>query len=106
MAVGIGVILWSAFLFRKHQTSIKPWEPTLKLIQEGPYRFSRNPIYVSFLVMSLGIIFLVNNAWALILLVPAFFFLDRYVIRKEEAYLTRKFGQSYTDFMKETRRWL
>src|SRR5687768_603814 len=85
----------AVILFRKHKTNIEPWRETFRIIKEGPYRFSRNPIYLSFLIIGFGAVLLANNIWALFLIPLHFAFHQFYVIPKEERYLQRKFGEEY-----------
>ena len=103
---GAYTIYWSIQLFKKHQTAIPPWSPTLVLVHEGPYRWTRNPIYLSGMAIALGVVCLLDNAASLLLLVPLFLFLHFYVIDKEEHYLKAKFGEPYEAYLRSTRRWL
>lgn len=103
---GVGVILQCAVRFQKAKTGIKPWKTTTRLVGTGFYRVSRNPIYVSFVLIAVGVAFAVDSLWILILTVPLVGILDRYVIRKEERYLESKFGEDYRNYQKRVRRWV
>jgi protein-S-isoprenylcysteine O-methyltransferase Ste14 len=72
----------------------------------GPYRFSRNPIYLAFSLFQLGIAIWVNSAWLLATLVGAVALIHSVVIPKEEQYLEGKFGEQYLDYKASVRRWL
>ncbi|MFA4893853.1 isoprenylcysteine carboxylmethyltransferase family protein [Brevundimonas sp.] len=96
----------AAGLFRRRGTAVEPWKPTTALIIEGPYRFSRNPIYVGFAVTYVGLAIAMNSWIALILLVPCLFVVDRFVIQREERYLAAKFGPTYEAYRQKVRRWL
>jgi len=92
-------------LSRAH-TSVDPVKPTTALVTEGPYRYSRNPIYVALTLLYLGVAFLVNALWILLLVVPVLLVMRYGVIAREEAYLTRKFGDAYRQYTAQVRRWL
>jgi protein-S-isoprenylcysteine O-methyltransferase Ste14 len=92
-------------LSRAH-TPVDPMKPTTALVTEGPFRYSRNPIYLALTLLYLGVAFLVNALWILLLVVPALVVLRYGVIAREEAYLTRKFGDAYRQYTAQVRRWL
>jgi protein-S-isoprenylcysteine O-methyltransferase Ste14 len=93
-------------LFRRARTAIPPWEPTTSLVTTGVYRLSRNPIYLSMVLIYVGIALIFAASWAFLLLVPALIALEIEVIRREEAYLERRFGEAYRQYRSEVRRWL
>jgi len=115
LARGIGVVwvfvsLPLAFttlrvLSRAH-TPVDPMKPTTALVTEGPFRYSRNPLYVALTLLYLGVAFLVNALWILLLVVPVLVVIRYGVIAREEAYLTRKFGDAYRQYTTQVRRWL
>ena len=92
-------------LSRAH-TPIDPMKPTTALVTEGPFRSSRNPLYVALTLLYLGVAFLVNALWILLLVVPVWLVIRYGVIAREEAYLTRKFGDAYRQYTAQVRRWL
>ena len=92
-------------LSRAH-TPVDPMQPTTALVTEGPFRYSRNPIYVALTLLYLGVACLVNALWILLLVVPVLIVIQRGVIAREEAYLTRKFGEAYRQYTTQVRRWL
>ena len=96
----------AAGLFRRRGTAVEPWKPSTALIIEWPYRFSRNPIYVGFAITYLGLAIAMNSWIALILLVPCLLVVDRFVIQREERYLSAKFGAAYDAYRQTVRRWL
>lgn len=87
-------------------TPVDPMKPTTALVTEGPFRYSRNPIYVALTLLYVGVALLVNALWILLLVVPALVVLRYGVIAREEAYLTRKFGDAYYQYTTQVRRWL
>lgn len=103
---GLGLILWSALWFRRKRTSIEPHHTPSALITEGPFRFSRNPIYLGLLALLTGYVL-----WLGVLspvLLPWLFFtvLDRRFARPEEERLIAAFGLEARRYLQNTRRWL
>lgn len=92
--------------FRRSGTTIDVRKPATALITEGPYRFSRNPIYVSLTLLYLGIGTLLNNAWILILVAPVFLVMNMWVVSREERHLEATFGEEFLRYKAEVRRWL
>ena len=91
---------------RRAGTSVNPTQPTTTLILEGPYRFTRNPIYLGMTALYMGIAILANTLWPILLLPGALFVMTRGVIEREEAYLERKFGEQYVTYKEKVRRWI
>ena len=106
IGVGIALILWSAWAFRRAKTTIVPHQAPSALVEAGPYRFSRNPIYLADLVIFAGWVLTLGSSLLLILLVPLREVLLRNFIRPEEAVLTRDLSQPYLDFKARVRRWV
>ncbi|WP_286691480.1 MULTISPECIES: methyltransferase family protein [unclassified Brevundimonas] len=96
----------AAGLFRRLGTAVEPWKPSTALATEGPYRFSRNPIYVGFAITYAGLAVAMDSPVALLMLIPCLVVIDWAVIRKEEAYLARTFGAEYDAYRNRVRRWL
>ncbi|MBA2391346.1 MAG: isoprenylcysteine carboxylmethyltransferase family protein, partial [Ktedonobacteraceae bacterium] len=76
------------------------------LLVQGPYRFTRNPIYLSMTALYTGIALLANTLWPILFLPGVFFVMTRGVIEREEAYLERKFGSQYVAYKEKVRRWI
>ncbi len=93
-------------LMRRAGTSLNPEEPTTAIVTSGPFRYTRNPIYVSMTLIYLGITLLANALWPLVLLPFVLVAVDRGVIAREERYLERKFGEEYIRYKARVRRWL
>ena len=106
MGLGFAIIALSFREFAKARTSVRPDRAANALIWTGPFRYSRNPLYlaVSFLIVGIGV--WVNSLWILVMLIPLFLVMSRAVIAHEERYLEHKFGQEYLDYKKSARRWL
>jgi protein-S-isoprenylcysteine O-methyltransferase Ste14 len=104
LSAGFGMSgLW---VLRKAGTSQNPRRPTTALVVSGPFRFSRNPLYLSLLFLYTGIALLVNSLWISFLMIPLVVVLRAGVIGPEEDYLERKFGDGYRRYRSQVRRWL
>jgi protein-S-isoprenylcysteine O-methyltransferase Ste14 len=100
--LGLGAVL----AFRRARTTLDPYHPVSSIVTSGIYSFSRNPIYLGFLLMVIGIPLVGGTYWGIIL-APIFILLcNSLVIEHEEAYLGKKFGTTYTDYKSRVRRWL
>jgi protein-S-isoprenylcysteine O-methyltransferase Ste14 len=115
LARGIGVVcvlvslplaLATLRVLSRAHTPVDPMKPTTALVTEGPFRYSRNPIYLALTLLYVGVTFLVNAWWILLLVVPVLLVIRYGVIAREEAYLTRKFGDPYRQYTTQVRRWL
>ena len=100
------VFLLSVRAFRRAGTPIQSVRPTTQLVQTGPYWFSRNPIYLAFTLLHLGVGFWVNSGWLLGTLLLTLVLMSYGVIAREERYLERKFGDEYVRYKTAVRRWL
>jgi protein-S-isoprenylcysteine O-methyltransferase Ste14 len=92
--------------FRAAGTPIPGDRPTTTIVRAGPYRFSRNPIYLAFSLLHLGLAFWVNSLGLLITLIPALAIMSRVVIPREERYLEARFPSEYLPYKGSVRRWL
>lgn len=108
LLTGSGIVLigLAIGLFRKSGTRPEPWQPASALVMAGIYRRTRNPMYLGMALISVAIGLAFNSLFALILSAIAILLVDRLVIAREEAYLTRRFRQSYVDYRGRVRRWL
>jgi protein-S-isoprenylcysteine O-methyltransferase Ste14 len=106
VGAGVFLIAWAVSFFRRTQQRPEPWLPTPSMIFEGPYRFTRNPMYVGMTFMQIGIGFALMNLWVSALAFVALALVHRIAVLPEESYLTEKFGRSYTQFTQRVRRYL
>ncbi len=92
--------------FRRAGTSMVPMNPITALVTSGPYRLTRNPMYLGMAFLYVAFAFALGVIWALAFLPAVVVIVDRFVIAREEPYLERKFGQAYRDYKVRVRRWL
>jgi protein-S-isoprenylcysteine O-methyltransferase Ste14 len=92
--------------FRRSRTSIVPVRPATALVIAGPYRFTRNPMYVGMAALTVALALFLNTWWVIVLLVPVLVAVRIFVIAPEERYLRRRFGADYVAYMRRVRRWV
>ena len=100
------LFFYSVGKFRAAGTPVPGNRPTTAIVRTGPYGFSRNPIYVAFSLLQLGIAAWINSLWLIATLIVAIALMTTVVIPREERYLERKFGTEYLDYKARVRRWI
>jgi len=110
---GLGLVVAGLLLsataaprFRRAGTALRPNLPTTALVTSGPYRYSRNPLYLSATMVVMGAGLALGNAWILLMLVPAMILVQRGIVQREEEYLEAKFGDTYREYRARVRRWV
>ena len=103
---GMALAAWFVRTMRAVDTTIRIDKPVSSLVQNGPFRYSRNPGYLSLTMLYAGIAVLRNALWAILLLPLALYVIQREVIGREERYLERTFGEEYLDYKARVRRWV
>ena len=106
LASGLAVAGWAARTMGRAGTSVDVDTPTTALVTEGPYRYSRNPIYLALSALYLGVALLANARWPVLLFPALLAVMWRGVIEREERYLARRFGEEYLAYRGRVRRWL
>jgi protein-S-isoprenylcysteine O-methyltransferase Ste14 len=96
----------SVVQLRKTGQSENPWKPTTEIVQSGPFRFTRNPMYLQMLIVCFGIAVILMNLWILLLIPVCAWLLQILAIVPEEKYLEQKFGETYSAYKRRVRRWL
>jgi protein-S-isoprenylcysteine O-methyltransferase Ste14 len=111
--VGIGLLLAGLAIgipgrlaLRSAGTSVKPTQPTTAIVMRGPYRFTRNPLYVGLTCFFVGLTLAFDTGWGFVVLVPLLVVMHFGVVRREESYLERKFGEEYRQYRGRVRRYL
>jgi protein-S-isoprenylcysteine O-methyltransferase Ste14 len=103
---GLVIANWGRRTMESAGTNVKPSEPTLAIVSEGPFRFSRNPLYLSLAAVYLGITLLFNALWPLVLFLPLMIVAHFGIVLREERYLEKKFGETYLAYKRRVRRWI
>ena len=105
-AAGMAFAAAGALTFRRVGTGIEPGTPATTLVTIGPYRWSRNPIYVGMAAVSAGLALVLNALWILLTLIAVVALVQFGVIRREERYLSDRFPDEYGAYRARVRRWL
>ena len=100
------LFLLSYWKFRVAGTSVRGSTSSTTIVRTGPYRFSRNPIYLAFILPVLGLSVWLNTLWLLVTLVPSVGIIAMVVIPREERFLERNFNDQYSSYKAQVRRWL
>ena len=106
ITISVALVVAAFVAFKKAKTNIDVRKATTSIVSTCPYRFTRNPIYLSMTFFVLGIAAWLNMLWILITLIPVLLVIRFGVIKREEAYLTKKFGEEYLRYKSKVRRWL
>ncbi|WP_158274609.1 methyltransferase family protein [Sphingosinicella humi] len=104
-ATGLTLVVGALSLFRRAGTPPEPWRPTKTIAESGIYGRTRNPMYLGMACLHLSAAIGFESLGALILLLPAMIIIDRAIVKREEAYLSRRFGESYTAYKERVPRW-
>lgn len=104
LALVLGAL--AAWEFRRARTALEPWKPSTTLVTSGIFRFSRNPIYLGFLMILVGLGLYRDSPWIVAMALPLWAVYRIGVIAREEVYLARLFGEEYRTYCARTRRWL
>ena len=104
--IAMALFFWSVRTFGAAGTPVPGNRPTTAIVRTGPYRFSRNPIYLAFSLLQLGVALWVNSVWVLVTLVPAVALMSFVVIPREEHHLESRFSSDDSPYKATVRRWL
>jgi len=106
IVAAFSIDIWAALVFRSHKTTIMPHQSSTRLVTRGPFRFSRNPIYVGNLMVVAGLGLVLANPWLLMLTPVLGFALRNLAIRREERHLEALFASEWQDYKARVRRWI
>lgn len=106
LAAGAVVALWGRRVMERAGTNVNPSLPATALVVTGPFRVSRNPLYVALTLMYVGVAVLANAFWVLVLVGPVLLVLHYGVVLREERYLEGKFGDVYREYRSRVRRYV
>jgi len=106
LIIALTLGLWGIAAFKREGTNVSPHTPALVIVTNGPYRMTRNPMYLGIALFQLGLGLAFSLDWAVLIAPLALLALHFGVVLREEVYLTAKFGAPYTDYLNRTRRWI
>jgi len=106
LALGAILAFWAQSIFRKLHTTTVPTETTTSLVTWGPYRFSRNPMYLGLFFFFVGLSAIAVFVWSVIILVFVLAYVNVVVIPVEEKQLETNFGETYRSYRRNVRRWI
>ncbi|HVS25909.1 MAG TPA: isoprenylcysteine carboxylmethyltransferase family protein [Burkholderiales bacterium] len=104
--LGVGIAIWGRRALQAAGTNVNPSLPTTAIVTSGPFRFSRNPLYMALTLLYFGLTLAVNTWWGIVVLVPLLILMHRGVVLREERYLEQKFGETYRQYCSTVRRYL
>jgi len=108
IVIGLVILIagFSILEFHRANTDVRPDKPDSALITSGPYRITRNPLYIGLTLIQITVALWFDNAWILVFAIPSVIVITQYAIVREERYLEKMFGQDYLDYKQRVRRWL
>lgn len=106
LLLGLGLMSWAVLSLRSHNTTALPHKASTTLVTTGPFRWSRNPVYLGFTLLLIAMFFSSLNLWLLFFTPINILLLQHYVISPEEKYLKKHFSSDYADYQAKVRRWL
>lgn len=106
VVAGVLGLLWAAATMWRGGTTVNPYKSAVSLTMDGPFRYSRNPIYVADVLLYGGLALVFDWLWALALLPLVLIAMHFHVIVREERHLERKFGEDYLRYKRNVRRWV
>ena len=104
--LAVALFAWAIVTITRAGSNVPTNRPTTTIVESGPYRFTRNPIYLGMFMGQIGLAFAFDTLWLLITLVPLALVIRYGVVAREERYLGRKFGDLYHNYCSRVRRWL
>jgi protein-S-isoprenylcysteine O-methyltransferase Ste14 len=106
MMISAYFALGSMRILLRNKTPFDPSKPTKTIVRQGPFRFSRNPMYLALLLLLAGVAIVSGSIWMILAVVALLIVLDIIAVRPEEEYLERNFGGQYLAYKAKVRRWL
>lgn len=106
MGLGLALSAWSIAVMLRAGTDPRPHTPDRTLLEQGPFRLSRNPVYLGFLLVAAGVALRLGDLWPWLAAIACFLVLDRMVVAREEVALRSRFGVPYEAYRQRVRRWV
>jgi protein-S-isoprenylcysteine O-methyltransferase Ste14 len=104
--LALALFVWAIATMTRAGSNVPTNLPTITIVETGPYRFTRNPIYLGMFLGLVGLAIAFDSLWLLVMLVPFTLAIRYGVVAREEAYLERKFGDAYRQYRARVGRWL
>lgn len=102
----VAIAIWGRRTMQAAGTNMSPLRPTTAVVTTGPFRFSRNPLYLALTLLYFGLTLAFNTWWGIVVLIPLLIIMHRGVVLREERYLEQKFGETYRKYRSTVRRYL
>ncbi len=106
IVIALAIVAWAFFTFQSINTTILPNKAASHLATNGPFKWSRNPIYVADIIIISGVGLATGNPWQIITAAITIFVIEEFAIKREEIHLKAKFGQDWNEYSKKVRRWV
>ena len=108
LSIGLLIFLYPVLQFIKSKTTVDPikFKKVNKLVTSGIFKYSRNPIYLAMLMVVLSTSIFYLNIFSILTPFLFIFWINKFQIKREEAFLTEKFGKEYLSYKNKTRRWI
>lgn len=106
LAVSIGLMFLACMAFKRENTNVRTDRPAESVVADGIFRFTRNPMYLSFCLLGLSLSLILNSLWILLGTFPFCVYIHHVVIPEEERYMEKRFGDAYLNYRRRTPRWL
>ena len=106
IVLAVGIAAWGIRTMQAAGTNVNPALPTTAIVTSGPFRYSRNPLYLALTLLYLGLTLAFNTWWGIVVLIPVLIIMHRGVVLREERYLEQKFGETYRQYRSKVRRYL
>lgn len=104
--IALAIVMTSVSAFAEGGETLRPETPSRQLFTKGPYRYSRNPIYLAMMLFGVGLGIATSNIWIILTTALAGLVIHFFVILKEEDYLQDRFGEDYAAYRRQVRRWI
>ncbi len=103
---GVGLAVWGVRLFARAGTGVKPFTPSTDVVTTGPYRFTRNPMYLGMMIVLVGVVLLLGSLGPALVIPVFFLWIHAHFVLPEEGHMERSLGQAYLGYKQSVRRWL
>jgi protein-S-isoprenylcysteine O-methyltransferase Ste14 len=103
--LGAAILAWAKVVFDRQHTPLEPWKSTVAIVDDGPFAYSRNPVYIAFAAIQVGVGLWSDRLAVVLLTVVPVALTAALIVPREERYLRRKFGGAYDAYCARVGRW-